>query len=442
MKKLYKIKQLFFVFILIMNAFTTFSQVCNPAGNVIIFSNYDGSKETALGRLNIVVDVNIPNLKIGIVSYERVTVNISGPFAGNVTSVIYAGYNALSCNCYAGPPVPGCSVTSTVTGVPTGTVSYVIMPPSTYMDVDGYNNIICSYQCVPGSNGGCNTPGQVVSYFTNAFPGTFRSHTTQYACWNGATFSVSTTGNCCMTAPCVLPVVGTVVGTNSICAGSINTYSVAAVAGATGYNWTLPGGWVGTSTTNTISATANSAAGTISVTVNDACGTSTASVKVIAIKALPTVTATTSNSMICIGQTVLLTASTSATSYTWNTGVTTLTTSVSPTLTTVYTTSVTGSNGCVANSAVTVSVSACTGIQNSLNDLGIILYPNPNKGLFTLELGVSSQIVISNILGEIIFNETMKIGKQNIDIQNQPNGNYFLKIIQNNKQQTIKLVKQ
>ena len=32
-----------------------------------------------------------------------------------------------------------------------------------------------------------------------------------------------------------------------------------------------------------------------------------------------------------------------------------------------------------------------------------------------------------------------KTGKQNIDIQNQPNGNYFLKIIQDNKQQTIKL---
>ena len=53
-----------------MNSLVTISQVCNPAGNVIVFSNYDGSKETTLGRLNIVVDVNIPNLKIGICSYE------------------------------------------------------------------------------------------------------------------------------------------------------------------------------------------------------------------------------------------------------------------------------------------------------------------------------------------------------------------------------------
>ncbi len=154
----------------------------------------------------------------------------------------------------------------------------------------------------------------------NLFSGTFRSHTTQYACWNGATFSVSTTGNCCMTAPCVLPVIESVVGTNTICVGSTNTFSVAEVAGATAYNWNLPRGWIGTSITNTISTMANSTAGSISVTVNDACGTSTASVKAIRIKVLPTLTITSSNSIICNGQSVLLTASTTATSYTWNTG--------------------------------------------------------------------------------------------------------------------------
>ena len=352
MKKLYKIKNLIFGIILIMNSLVTISQVCNPAGNVIVFSNYDGSKETTLGRLNIVVDVNIPNLKIGICSYERVTVNISGPYAGNVTSVIYAGYGGtVNCNCYYPLTPVGCHATTTITGVPTGTVSYAIMPPSTYLDVNGYNNIICSYQCVPGSNGGCNTPGQVVSYFTNAFSGTFRSHTTQYGCWNGATFSVSTTGNCCMTAPCTLPVSGAVVGTNSICAGSTNTYSVAPLVGATSYNWTLPGGWIGTSTTNSISTTASSSAGTISVTVSNACGTSSASVKAITVNALPTLTIAASSSTICSGQSVILTASTTATSYSWNTGATTMTTSVSPTLTSIYSASVTGSGGCISNTA-------------------------------------------------------------------------------------------
>ena len=55
------------------------AQVCNPNGNIVIFSNYDG------GYLNINVDVNIPNLKIGIVSYEAVEVTFSGaPLVGEI----------------------------------------------------------------------------------------------------------------------------------------------------------------------------------------------------------------------------------------------------------------------------------------------------------------------------------------------------------------------
>src|SRR6185369_10169639 len=54
------------------------------------------------------------------------------------------------------------------------------------------------------------------------------------------------------------------------------TYSVTAVAGAGSYTWTLPAGWTGSSTTNSISATVGSAGGTISVTASNGCGTSTA----------------------------------------------------------------------------------------------------------------------------------------------------------------------
>ena len=65
---------------------------CSPNGNWLLFSNYDG------GKLNIILDENIPNLKIGICTYEPVVVNISGPFAGNVTRVLYAGFNSAANN--------------------------------------------------------------------------------------------------------------------------------------------------------------------------------------------------------------------------------------------------------------------------------------------------------------------------------------------------------
>jgi hypothetical protein len=182
------------------------AQACNAAGNVFIFSNYDGSRETVAGRLNLVVNVNIPNIKIGICSYERVTVNITGAFAGNVTRVLYAGYNGTTnCNCYWPSTPAGCMVTSTITGVPAGIISYSYLPPATYSDPNGYNSIICAYQCAGGNQGGCNTPAQVVSYFMSAFGSgnTFNSHRTQYNCWAGATYSLSTSGNCCLT---VLPI--------------------------------------------------------------------------------------------------------------------------------------------------------------------------------------------------------------------------------------------
>jgi hypothetical protein len=66
---------------------------------------------------------------------------------------------------------------------------------------------------------------------------------------------------------------GTISGNASVCNGSTNTYSVAPVSGATSYTWTLPSGWSGTSTTNSIIATAGSG-GTISVTANNIFGSS------------------------------------------------------------------------------------------------------------------------------------------------------------------------
>ncbi|MCC6448134.1 MAG: hypothetical protein IT215_05550, partial [Chitinophagaceae bacterium] len=43
-----------------------------------------------------------------------------------------------------------------------------------------------------------------------------------------------------------------IVGNNIVCEGSTNTYSVTPIPEATSYTWTLPNGWTGMSTTNTI----------------------------------------------------------------------------------------------------------------------------------------------------------------------------------------------
>ena len=105
------------------------AQVCNANGNVVIFSNYDG------GTLNINVDVNIPNLKIGVVSYEAVAITLSGTYASNVVEVNYSGYNnSPNTNC-----APSIATTS-ITGEGGAVTNIETIPAATYTDPDGYPN--------------------------------------------------------------------------------------------------------------------------------------------------------------------------------------------------------------------------------------------------------------------------------------------------------------
>ncbi len=196
------------VFLLILLHAAVFSQnICNPAGNLIIFSNYDG------GVLNINVDANIPNLKIGIVSYESATINLSGAFVNNVDAVVYAGFQATNAHC--GQLIPA----TTVNGAPAqATVSILTMPPSPVPDPNGYPLIICAFDCdTTTSQGGCNTVTQVNAFFLNQFPGSvLRFHHTQYGCWSGVR-NVSAGGNCC---PPTQPLAFTFTVTPLSCFGS------------------------------------------------------------------------------------------------------------------------------------------------------------------------------------------------------------------------------
>jgi hypothetical protein len=45
-------------------------------------------------------------------------------------------------------------------------------------------------------------------------------------------------------------------------------------------------------------------------------------------------------------------------------------------------------------------------------------------------------------LGEIVLMDHLNIGKQHLNIQNQPAGIYFVKIVSEKTQQTFKLVKE
>lgn len=179
---------------------SSFTPNCDPNGNWILFANYDG------GNLNIVVDQNIPNLKIGICTYEPVNVTFSGPFVNTVTEVLYAGFNSAQNNNNCGFPIS----TSSFNGINPAILTVNIAPPVTiisppnpnYFNIpNGWNSgIICLYNCdVNVNQGGCNTVDQVLAYFQTQFGGVLRGLNVQYPCWDiNTNYTISAqTGNCC-----------------------------------------------------------------------------------------------------------------------------------------------------------------------------------------------------------------------------------------------------
>jgi gliding motility-associated-like protein len=108
-------------------------------------------------------------------------------------------------------------------------------------------------------------------------------------------------------APGALTISGTISGNATPYVATSETYSVTAVAGAVSYVWTLPNGWTGTSTSNTIIATTaamTNNTGTITVKAVNAAGCESAPVTLnVAIKPQAIVPPAVTNYVYCQGAT-------------------------------------------------------------------------------------------------------------------------------------------
>jgi gliding motility-associated-like protein len=181
---------------------TDVSPLCNGSGNVVIYSNYDG------GTLNINVDQDIPNLKIGVCTYEPVQVNITGAFASNVDEVLYAGFNSAQGNNNCGLGIP----TTTISGVAPAITQILTAPPVGYEPLHGngaggWGGLFSGPGLMVGVSGQCdtlypagggNTPDEVVYYFLTAFNDDLLFHHTQYQCWLSEVYDISDGGTCCV----------------------------------------------------------------------------------------------------------------------------------------------------------------------------------------------------------------------------------------------------
>ncbi len=180
---------------------------------------------------------------------------------------------------------------------------------------------------------------------------------------------------------------------------------------------------------------------TYTVTGTDANGCKNTAVSTITVNALPGIMATTNNTLLCTGETATLSVM-GASTYTWSTTENTINIAVSPTIQTTYTVNGTDANGCSNTTTITQDVSLCTGVASLTNDASVNVYPNPNKGAFVVELTSLSKVTVMNALGQVIMAETYEAGKHTVNINNESPGVYFVKVVANNRQQIIKIIKE
>lgn len=210
-------------------ASTAIAQYCNTSGNVIIYANYDG------GALTISIDEDIPDLHIGVCSYEDCAITITGPYASNVTEVLYAGFQGGNDHCNLG-------LTSTTIAAPAGVTTETLFAPAGVLaDNNGNSSIICAYSCQTGSQGGCNTAEQVVAYFLNEFGGSLYYYYTQYGCWASGGYAISNGGNCCPGEQPLPPVAAIDVSDDQPCAGDCITVNDASTGNPAQWDWTFEG---------------------------------------------------------------------------------------------------------------------------------------------------------------------------------------------------------
>ena len=279
---------------------------------------------------------------------------------------------------------------------------------------------------------------------------------TANATTTGGIVSVTATNSCGTSTALTLqvnvtnvpPLLDPIQGSAIVCEGSTVTYTVPVMQGAAAYTWSLPLGWSGTSTTNSINVVPTAGLETISVTALNGCGNSAPQSYQVQVNALPNVTLDlTPIAIQCLVVTQLnlvggLPAGGTYAGSTVTAGV------FSPNIAGVGAHVIqyqfTDNNTCTAFAYDTITVTICTAINESLaNSSDLNAYPNPGNGIINI-IGTKNVTPcdIYNAAG-IKVKSINLIGNNNtVDLTELANGLYLLKIQHEGKLKMVKYIKQ
>jgi PKD repeat protein len=333
---------------------------------------------------------------------------------------------------YSSPGIYTVSLVSTNGAGASATLSKTVSVVAIPTIVVSSNSVCAGSSATLGASG-------ATSYTWN--PGALTGATQTVSPTNTQVYTVlGSNGTCSNTANGTMSVIAnpTVnINNASICIGSP---TVMTASGATSYTWN-PGALTGA--TQTLNPGGNA-----TYTISGKTGNCNSAPKsfTITVNATPTINAVASLTFICTGQTTTLTAS-GAANYTFNPGgLTGNNVSVSPVTSTTYNVIGTTTAGCSGNTAaVTVSVSACTGIGELSNGGHFSVFPNPVKDKVTISFdkNFAGAVSVYNSLGQLMRSTKVDSNSLEIFATEYSSGIYIIKLLpENGKENTIKVIKE
>jgi hypothetical protein len=200
--------------------------------------------------------------------------------------------------------------------------------------------------------------------------------------------------------------------------------------------WTLPASWSGTSSTNSISATAGAANGTITVVAKNGCGSSAAQTVAVVSKASPTVVFNYGAGPICTNHNSVVTLSATPAGGAFSgqgvSGSTFNASSLTPgNYVVAYT--YTNAQGCSAGDTATLSVKSCTGISNTEVN-AIEVYPNPFNDEVTIKTDgnfSNGKVIVMDAIGNLLSTTEMTSGSRQMQLNTSglAKGVYLINIV-------------
>lgn len=234
---------------------------------------------------------------------------------------------------------------------------------------------------------------------------------------------------------------GTITGPTTICQGTTNSYTITALPNATTYTWTLPNGWTGTSTSNSIIASASVTSGTITVTAGNACGASTPQTLNISVSPNPiAVFSFTTNLLL----TDFMDLTGTATSWAWDFGDLNTSTVQNPSHTyatpgTYNVCLIATANGCSDTTCESVAVVAVRMETGAI--MKVSVYPNPSNQVFFVQSGRVLDGQITDMHGKVVCHIGIEVGTNRLDLHDLSAGIYVLRVQDGHEQLSFRLAK-